>query len=94
MTWIESGGPPVERLARWLLMCHDRVGGNEVAVTHDFLSMMLSVRRPSVTTALHVLEGMALSAPTEATSSSATDLEWRSSLRMPMAYPRRNTVVS
>jgi CRP-like cAMP-binding protein len=46
-----------ERLARWLLMCHDRVDGNDLALTHDFLSIMLAVRRPSVTTALHVLEG-------------------------------------
>lgn len=46
-----------ERLARWLLMCHDRIAGNEIALTHDFLSVMLAVRRPSVTTSLHVLEG-------------------------------------
>ncbi|MBW3097211.1 Crp/Fnr family transcriptional regulator [Pseudohoeflea coraliihabitans] len=46
-----------ERLARWLLMCHDRVEGDEIAITHEFLSLMLAVRRPSVTTALHVLEG-------------------------------------
>ncbi|MBC7282942.1 Crp/Fnr family transcriptional regulator [Hoeflea sp.] len=46
-----------ERLARWLLMCHDRVDGDEIALTHEFLSVMLAVRRPSVTTALHVLEG-------------------------------------
>jgi len=46
-----------ERLARWLLMCHDRVSGNEIALTHEFLSLMLSVRRPSVTTSLHILEG-------------------------------------
>lgn len=45
------------RLARWLLMCHDRVDGNEVALTHEFLSLMLAVRRPSVTTSLHLLEG-------------------------------------
>lgn len=45
------------RLARWLLMSHDRVDGDEIALTHDFISLMLSVRRPSVTTALHVLEG-------------------------------------
>ncbi len=49
--------PIDERLARWLLMCHDRVAGDEMALTHDFLSIMLAVRRPSVTTALHVLEG-------------------------------------
>ncbi|MCO5734014.1 Crp/Fnr family transcriptional regulator [Rhizobium sp. SSA_523] len=46
-----------ERLARWLLMCHDRVDGDEIALTHEFISLMLAVRRPSVTTALHVLEG-------------------------------------
>ncbi|PDT44722.1 Crp/Fnr family transcriptional regulator [Sinorhizobium fredii] len=46
-----------ERLARWLLMCHDRVSGDEIPLTHDFISLMLAVRRPSVTTALHVLEG-------------------------------------
>jgi CRP-like cAMP-binding protein len=45
-----------ERLARWLLMCHDRLG-DELALTHDFLALMLGVRRPSVTDALHVLEG-------------------------------------
>ena len=49
-----------ERLARWLLMCHDRVDGDEIALTHDFISLMLGVRRPSVTTALHVLEGRKL----------------------------------
>lgn len=46
-----------ERLARWLLMCHDRTSGNEIALTHEFVAMMLAVRRPSVTTALHTLEG-------------------------------------
>jgi CRP-like cAMP-binding protein len=45
------------RLARWLLMCHDRVDGDEFKLTHDFISMMLGVRRAGVTTALHVLEG-------------------------------------
>jgi len=48
------------RLARWLLMSHDRVDGDEIGLTHDFISLMLGVRRPSVTTALHVLEGMKL----------------------------------
>lgn len=49
-----------ERLARWLLMCHDRVRDGELTVTHEFLSIMLGVRRPSVTTSLHVLEGEGL----------------------------------
>jgi CRP-like cAMP-binding protein len=46
-----------ERLARWLLMCHDRTSGNQITLTHEFISLMLAVRRPSVTTSLHVLEG-------------------------------------
>jgi CRP-like cAMP-binding protein len=45
------------RLARWLLMCQDRLGGNEIVITHDYIALMLAIRRPSVTTALHVLEG-------------------------------------
>jgi len=49
-----------ERLARWILMCHDRADGPEISLTHEFLSIMLAVRRPSVTTALHVLEGKKL----------------------------------
>jgi CRP-like cAMP-binding protein len=46
-----------ERLARWVLMCRDRLDSNEFPITHDFLSMMLGVRRSSVTDAIHLLEG-------------------------------------
>jgi CRP-like cAMP-binding protein len=46
-----------ERLARWLLMCHDRIVGDDIPLTHEFLSIMLAVHRPSVTTALHMIEG-------------------------------------
>ncbi|MEH3144296.1 MAG: Crp/Fnr family transcriptional regulator [Methylobacterium frigidaeris] len=45
------------RLARWLLMCLDRVDGNELALKHEFLSMMLGVQRSGVTLALQALEG-------------------------------------
>jgi CRP-like cAMP-binding protein len=46
-----------ERLARWLLMCHDRADGDVLFTTHEFLATMLGVRRPGITEALHVLEG-------------------------------------
>ena len=49
-----------ERLARWVLMCQDRLDSMEFPITHDFLSMMLGVRRSSVTDAIHLLEGDAL----------------------------------
>jgi CRP-like cAMP-binding protein len=49
-----------EKLARWLLMAHDRVDGDELPLIHDFLAMMLGVRRPGVTVALHSLEAQGL----------------------------------
>lgn len=48
------------RLARWLLMNHDRLGDHDIALTHRQIGVMLGVRRASVTDALHLLEGEGL----------------------------------
>ncbi len=45
-----------ERLARWLLMAHDRMTSNAVPLTHEFLAVMLGVRRAGVTVAIHSFE--------------------------------------
>jgi CRP-like cAMP-binding protein len=45
-----------ERLARWLLMCADRVASNDLRLTQEFLSQMLGTRRSSVTVAAGILQ--------------------------------------
>lgn len=45
-----------QRLARWLLMCSDRLVEEEIALTHEFLSVMLNVRRAGVTLAIQSLQ--------------------------------------
>ena len=46
----------VERLARWLLMSHDRLGGETLPLTQEFLGHMLGSRRASVTVAAGILQ--------------------------------------
>jgi CRP-like cAMP-binding protein len=48
------------RLARWILMTHDRVGGDELVLTHEFMATMLGTGRPGVTFAVQQLEGNGL----------------------------------
>ena len=45
-----------QRLARWFLMIHDRIDGDVVKLTHEYLAIMLGVGRTAVTLALHALE--------------------------------------
>ncbi len=52
--------PLQKRAARWLLIAHDRADGNELALTQEFLSNMLGVRRPGVTMAAGALQDAGL----------------------------------
>jgi CRP-like cAMP-binding protein len=52
-----NGLHPIEkRCCRWLLLTHDRVNSDELALTHEFLAIMLGVRRASVSEVLESLE--------------------------------------
>lgn len=56
-TVVSALSHPVERrLARWILLYHDRVRGDEISMTHEEFRLMLAVRRSSITDALHRLE--------------------------------------
>lgn len=48
--------PVDERLARWLLITHDRVGRDEFPLTQEFIGMMLGVSRGSVNTSASMLQ--------------------------------------
>ena len=45
-----------QRLARWILMAHDRIADDTLPLKHEFLALMLGVRRASVTEALQSLK--------------------------------------
>lgn len=50
---LHSIGP---RCCRWLLMTRDRVDSDDIKLSHEFLALMLGVRRPSVTEVLSPLQ--------------------------------------
>jgi len=50
----------VNRLARWLLMAHDRVCSNEFPLTHEIMSQILAVRRTGVTVTAGALRSSGL----------------------------------
>lgn len=57
-TIVSTACDPAERrLARWLLMLHDRIDGDEIAIKHSELGMLLNLRRATITDCLHILEG-------------------------------------
>ncbi|PTQ59445.1 CRP-like cAMP-binding protein [Sphingomonas sp. PP-CE-3G-477] len=56
-TVVSSLAHSIERrMARWILLYHDRVQADEICMTHEEFRLMLGVRRSSVTDALHRLE--------------------------------------
>ncbi|MGI4876425.1 MAG: Crp/Fnr family transcriptional regulator [Janthinobacterium lividum] len=57
-TIVSSLAHPIERrMARWILLYHDRVQADDICMTHEEFRLMLGVRRNSITDALHRLEG-------------------------------------
>lgn len=59
-TVLSDGRQTLEgRLGRWLLMCQDRIDG-DLFLTHEYMSVMLGVRRPGVTLAVQALESRGL----------------------------------
>jgi CRP-like cAMP-binding protein len=52
--------PVAQRCARWLLMTHDRMHGQDFELSHEFLAVMLGVARPSVSIVAATLQDAGL----------------------------------
>src|SRR3954469_18750382 len=48
--------PVQQRCARWLLLTHDRMHGQDFHLSHEFLAIMLGVQRPTVTVVAGALQ--------------------------------------
>lgn len=83
-----------ERLARWLLMCHDRIDGDDLHLTHEFLGIMLGVRRSGVTDAMHLLEGVNIIRRRAGTFAFWIGKNWRKPPEIVTGFPKPNIGVS
>jgi len=45
-----------QRLARWILMAHDRADSDDLPLTQEFMALMLCVQRPSITVVARTLQ--------------------------------------
>ncbi len=59
-TLANALGTVEERLARWLLIAHDRLRHGDIRLTHENLALMIGVRRPGITVGLQRLEDLRL----------------------------------
>src|SRR5215204_2543080 len=82
------------RLARWILMTDDRLDRDELPLTHDFLSMMLGVRRPGVTLAVQSLEGNRLIQAARGRITCWTGRGWKRWLALLTGFQKPNTPAS
>lgn len=97
--------PLTERCAKWLLSTQDRMGADDFRLTHEFLALMLGVRRPGVSIAAATLQNAGLIAYSrghvtildrlglQAASCECyrvTTQEYERLMQIPIVQPRRN----